>query len=130
MEDDLIARLLADSRLSALVDNRVNYLFRVQGEPLPAISITHVAPGRAYTMDGPQGTHGTWMQFDIWADRAATAIAILAAMRVVLEAPAKVGATAFMMGFEKSRRDSVEDEAGGGEVARISVDYSIWWLPA
>lgn len=132
MEADLIARLLADSGLSALVGNRVNYLSRVQAEDLPAITITQVVPGRAYTMAGPQGTHGTRVQFDIWAEleQATVALAILRALRAVLEAPAKVGATAFMMGFEQSRRDSVEDVAGHGEIIRISVDHTIWWQPA
>lgn len=130
MEDDLIARLLADAALAALVGNRINYLFRVQGEPLPAISITLVAPGRAYTMSGPQGTHGTLMQFDVWAERAATALAIHNALRAVLEAPAVVGTTIFQMGFQISRRDDVEDVAGNGEISRISADFYIWWMPA
>ena len=130
MEPDLVARLLSDGGLSALVGNRINYLTRVQGELLDAITITQVSPGRAYTASGPDGTHGTRVQFDIWSLRAANAVAIFGALCAAIEQPAAVGATVFQMSFLQSRRDTAEDVPGVGTVVRISADFLIWWNPA
>ncbi|KFG90734.1 hypothetical protein BV98_001446 [Sphingobium herbicidovorans NBRC 16415] len=129
MEADLIARLLADAGLAALIGNRVTPVSRVQGEALPALTLTKVAPGRAYTFSGADGTHGTLMQFDAWALSAAAAKAVATALTAILETPATSGGTIFGMSFLQSERDGHEDVPGVGTVFRVSADFLIWWQP-
>ncbi|EQA96847.1 tail completion protein gp17 [Sphingobium baderi] len=127
MEADLIARLLADSGLSALVDSRMNILVRPQMEALPAITLQKVAPGRAYTFSGADGAHGTLMQFDAWGKRISDVKPIMAALTAALEQPSTVGGTQFGMSFLQSERDSLEEVPGEGTIYRISADFLIWW---
>lgn len=129
MEADLIARLLADGGLSALVDDRITPLERPQHEGFPAITLFRVDPGRSYTFSGASGSHGTLMQFDIWGPTPLSVAQVMAALTAVLEQPATVGATMFEMAFLQSERDSVEDVPGVGAITRKSVDFLIWWQP-
>ena len=130
MEADLIARLLADSGLSALVGNRITPVDRPQAEGLPAVTLFRVSPGRSYTFKGASGSHGTLMQFDIWGDTPRTVGLVMAALMAALEQPATVGVTAFEMAFLQSERDGSEDVPGLGTIARKSADFLIWWQPA
>lgn len=129
MEADLIARLLADSGLSALVGNRITPIERPQDEGLPAITLFRVSPGRSYTFGGASGSHGTLMQFDVWAASLMTAKQVMTALIAVLEQPATVGGTVFEMSFLQSERDSSDDVPGVGTITRKSVDFLIWWQP-
>ena len=130
MEGDLIERLRAYGALTAIVGNRINYLSRVQGETLPAITIMPVSPGRDYTMTGPTGSHGTIIQFDIWAGRFEQALQAFSALLTALEGPAVVGSTVFEMSFLQSRRDTAEEVQGEGTIGRVSADFLIWHHPA
>lgn len=129
MEADLIARLLADSGLSALVSNRVNPLSRIAGEDLPAVTLMKVTPGRSYTFDGPDVGSGALFQFDIWARTVEAAKAVMAALLNALEKPATIGGTEFGMSFLQSERDSLEEVPGEGTIYRTSADFLIWSHP-
>lgn len=130
MEANLIARLLADSSLTAQLGNRITPISRVQSEALPAMTLMKVSPGRAYTFGGANGTSGTLVQFDIWAKTAEQAKAVFTALLAVLETPAAVGATQFGMSFLQSERDGHEEVPGVGIIIRKSADFLIWWHAA
>lgn len=129
MEADLIARLLADGRVSDLLENRINPVSRIEGENLPALTVTKVSPGRDYTFKGPIGQQSTLMQFDAWALTPLQAKNVISAVMSVLEAPAQHGWTDFGMSFLQSERDGHEDVLGIGTVFRVSADFLIWWKP-
>lgn len=131
MEEALIARLLAAPPLAALVGNRINWGLRVQGEPLPALTLTNISPGRSYTYKGAAGLAGPRVQFDAYAADFLTAKALARALITVLEQPATVAGISFAPAFlEAERGPDAEDLGGGARVERVRLDFFIWFSPA
>jgi hypothetical protein len=131
MEEALIARLLAAAPLTALVGNRINWGLRVQGEPLPALTLANVSPGRSYTYKGAAGLSGPRVQFDGYAADFLTAKAIARALIAALEQPATVAGISFAPAFLDAERGPDTEELGGGlRVERVSLDFFIWFSPA
>lgn len=131
MEEALTARLLAAAPLTAIVGTRINWGMRVQGEPLPALTLMNVSPGRGYTYKGAAGLSGPRVQFDGYAPDFLTAKAIGRALITTLEAPLTIGGIAFSPAFlDAERGPETEDLGGGQRVERISMDWFIWFSPA
>lgn len=125
MEAALIAALLADPALTALVEQRINWNARPQGEGLPAIVLTRVAGRRHYDMGQRIGLTETLVQFDVWAASLSSALAVKAALLAALDS---LTAAPFQRCFAESERDSFEPAEGPDEVHfhRASVDVRIW----
>jgi hypothetical protein len=131
MEEALTARLLASAPLTAIVSTRINWGRRVQGEPLPGLTMMNVSPGRSYTYRGPAGLSGPRVQFDGYALDFLTAKAIGRALVTTLEAPLTVGDIAFSPAFLAAERGpEVQDLGGGARVFAVSLDFFIWFSPA
>jgi len=131
MEEALVARLLASPSLSALVGNRITWGERVKKEPLPAITMLGVSPGRNYVHGGADPTGNPRIQFDCYGTTSAQAKAVARALCDMLEAPATQGGIAFSVALlDAERGPLIEDVGGGLKVHRYSLDFFVWFSPA
>lgn len=131
MEEQLVARLLGTPSLSALVGNRITWGERVKKEPLPAITMLGVSPGRNYVHGGADPTGNPRVQFDCYGATAAGAKAVARALRDTLETPATQGGIAFSVALlDAERGPLIEDTGGGLKVHRYSLDFFVWFSPA
>lgn len=131
MEEDLVARLLADAGLAGLVGERIYWLDRPQADALPSITLQVISPGRAYTYGGASGTAGSRVQFDVWGRSYLEAKQVSRALIAAVEPPALEGDTRFGPAFLENGPDfPPEDLPGGTKVYRVSMDFIIWNSPA
>lgn len=68
MEAALIAHLLAQAGITALVGNRINWLRRPQAAVLPDIILHRIDGAPDYHLTGPSGLVESRVQVDCWAD--------------------------------------------------------------
>ena len=131
MEEALTARLLAAAPLTALVGSRINWGERPKKEPLSAITMLIVSPGRNYVHAGADPTGSPRVQFDCYAATFAQAKAIARALRDILETPAVQDGIAFSKSIHEAERGPlIEDTGGGLKVYRVSMDFFVWFSPA
>lgn len=131
MEEDLIARLLADSGLAALVANEINWIDRPQGDALPSVTLQIITSGRSYNFKGVNGLAGTRVQMDCWGGTYAAAKAVSRAVTTAIEPPVTHGGTVFGASFLDNAPDfPPEDLAGGVTAFRVKMDWIIWHRPA
>jgi hypothetical protein len=127
MEEALVAYLLDDASLSALVADRITWTIRPQGSTLPAVVLTGVDALPDYTMSGPSGLVSSRLQVDCWAMTYAGGKQIARAVEAALSGIDVVrGGVALRGGFKQGERDSFEKSTGGTELYRVSEDYIIW----
>lgn len=131
MEDALTARLLSSPALSALVGNRITWGERVKKEPLPAITMLVVSPGRTYVHGGADPTGNPRVQFDCYGMSALQAKAVARALTVTLETPVTITGIAFSVALlDAERGPLIEDVGGGLKVHRFSLDFFVWFSSA
>lgn len=131
MEADLRTRIVQ----ADIVGERVSWIDRARAGALPAITLSRVFPGRAYTHDGADALKGTRIQADIWATSPAEAETIETALIAALETPpltsVTIGATKFGPSFLNGSPDfQPETIEGGIRVFRRAPDFTIWNEPA
>lgn len=131
MEEDLVARLTGDTAIAALVGDAVSWGGLNRDDPVPAIVLLMVSPGRDYDHDGPTGEDEPRIQIDCYASTDVTAAALKRAVLACMEAPATVGSTKFEEGFldVESWIDEGEQD-GGAPLFRVSQDYIFLHSPA
>ena len=123
MEEDLLAYLLADAGLSSLVPNRVFWVRRPQGSPLPAIVLTRISRLPDYTLSGPSDMTQSRIQADCYADSYGRSKAVVRALVARMSgARVKHGATTFQSVFVDGERDSFETTDAGERLFRCSTD--------
>lgn len=132
MEEALVAYLLANAGLTALVGDRINWSTRPQGSIVPALALTKVGGVRGYTMRGPDGLIEARVQVDCWgrtfgeAKRASRAV--IAAMHGIKGVH---GGVRFQSAFVDGERDGFDSgsnvQTGSAErLFRTSLDFIIW----
>ena len=67
MEESIIARLLADTSVAALVSDRITPGRRGQAEDLPAITVHRISGGPNYTFDGEADQSEARVEINCWA---------------------------------------------------------------
>ncbi len=85
LEESLVDILTGNVPLAALVGTRVEPAPRNQGGALPSISYLRVSTMAVHAHGGNPGLKRTWMQFDVWAETAASAQAVAQALHGALE---------------------------------------------
>jgi hypothetical protein len=131
MEEDLVARLLANAGLSALVGVQINWLDRPQAGALPAVTLQMISPGRDYTYAGALNTAATRVQGDSWGRSYLEAKQVSRALVAAIEPAGLQGGTRFGASFVDSGSDfPPEDMPGGTKVYRVTTDFIIWNSPA
>jgi hypothetical protein len=132
MEEGLIAYLLADAGVAALVATRVYWLRRPQGGALPSITLQIVSTDREYTQAGREGLVGYLVQIDVWG---ATFKSMKQVQRAVIAALDSLSTTPFQGAFIESERETAEDQDGPDATTsttfyRASVDVRVWHAAA
>ena len=132
MEEDLTGVLLASSAVVEMAGDRITWLRRTQGKPLPAVVLHKITAGRSYTMDGPSRTVGAIVQIDCWASTFTAAVDLARAVLATLE-----GLTheRFQGAFLMDTRDDVETDgapqaSGSNDFFRSSLDFRVWHTSA
>ncbi|MGR3452880.1 DUF3168 domain-containing protein [Pseudooceanicola sp.] len=121
MEEELRALLLADSGVTALASDRVNFGAHPQGEPLPAVVLNTISGAEGYTLSGPDGLLQARVQVDVYALTYGDAKRLARAVIAVLSG---YSGGSFQGVFHESSRDSRED----GEARRpfrVSMDFTV-----
>ena len=127
MEDALIAKLLADSGVSALVSNRVYPVSRPQGTALPAISLGTVSNVPVYTNDGEAGIAESRVQVDCWGATYGSVKAVARAVTASLSAFfGAVDGRVFQYVLLDGERDSRESGSNAPEyLFRTQLDFRV-----
>lgn len=132
MEEELVAFLLADAALAALVGRRIKWLERPQGSGLPAITLQLASGVPEYTMRGRIRLAGPLVQFDVWAGTFASMIAVERALRSALDGLRVLPFQgAFVTGWRHSSEpQGAPDADGSSSFYRSSIDARIWHAAA
>jgi hypothetical protein len=128
MEEAIIARLLGESGVAAIVTTRIFPGSRPQGSALPAIVLNRISGGPEYADDGEVGLEQARIQIDCWAATYGEAKLLARAVTACLSAvEGTVGATV----FQSIELDIERDLREGGSAAadypyRTALDFLIW----
>lgn len=124
MEEDLVARLVADAGVSAVVGGAVSWFERNRDDPLPVLVLTKVSPGRDYTHGGPDGLDGPRVQFDCLGRTGEEALALKRAVVACMEPSDTVGDTLFHNAFLEGETWISQGEQDGGEALfQLTLDF-------
>ena len=128
MEEAIIARLLADPGVTAIVGTRVHPGSVPQGTALPAIVFNRVDGAPLYSDDGEAGLETERVQIDCWSDSYSEAKRLARAVRASLSAFAgTVAGVAFQNILLDAERDLRERGSGAESYPfRTSLDFIIW----
>lgn len=128
VEADLISYMLTLTAITDLVSDRIQPVSRVQGDPLPGITVTRISGGPLYADDGEVGIADMRVQVDCWGAQYRDAKGLA---EVVVEALSAVrdveqGGTSFTYIMLDNEQDLRE---GGGNAPeylfRTSLDFTI-----
>jgi hypothetical protein len=127
MEKALRDYLLADTAITAVIDDRVHYVQRPQGGALPALVLTVISSVPAYEYTGAAPLVAARVQIDAYAAKydAAKELARLVVARLGGQ---RVLQSDVNMRFFKvdERDDRGEAQTAGVAVFRVSTDYQVW----
>lgn len=126
LEKALVAYLLANAPVAALVGKRIHALVIPQKSAFPAIRYQRVSTVRPRTKDGPTGDERVRLQVDVYATRFEGATALGRAVHDAIDAFAGVRSgirIAWTSTEDESHNYEPQAEAG---LYRVSLDFFIW----
>ncbi len=127
MEEKLIALLLANSSLSALVSDRIYWSKMEPSSLLPRINMTVVSDVADYNMDSASGLRVARVQIDCYGETYASARAVSRAVEAAIGGyKGTSGAVKFDGIFMVEQRDVIEEDNTPSDLFGVSVDYQIW----
>ena len=129
MEGALLARLMADAAVAALVGTRVYWEDRPQEDALPAITLQVIPSKRVQHMTGFQRLQLTRVQMDVWAESYESKKAVAEAAIAAVTPRATVGGVRFDRAII-DRDGDLPARAGETSIRRRSIDLGIWHSPA
>jgi hypothetical protein len=115
-------RLLDSAAVTDIVGQRLNWGTRVQGEPLPAITLQVVSDPRLSHLKGADGARTTRLQVDCWAKDMLVTLALASAVIATLQPPAIVSGKKFGGARVDGQRD-LGETVGSGNAAQSSGTY-------
>lgn len=132
MQEDLTALLLATPAVTGLVGTRVHWGMlppTVQGRPY--LNLTVVSDPQQYHFKGPSQLRQPRVQIDIWAESAASARAVAAAVEALLSGyRGDRGSTRFRGVFLTAARDLTDTTPGRErDLFRRSLEFTVNWIP-
>jgi hypothetical protein len=128
MEESLIAKLLANTAIAAMVGDAVEWVDRP--DALPAITLMQVGPGRIYTHDGADNLTQPLIQFDFWGRSQKEAALLERLVTAEMETASINGGVAFGMAFLEAQNDFDPEKMDGGVTAyRRTSDWRIYSTP-
>lgn len=128
MEEALIAYLLADAGVAALVATRVTPGKRTQGGDLPAIVFHLVSGAPEYDDQGTTGLVDSTIQIDCWASTYTGAKLVARAVKAALQDfDGTIDGVEFQAVFLEAERDFAPSGGGQAEyLHRTSLDFNPW----
>lgn len=127
MEEALVAWLLADGPLAAIVAARINWNERPQGKALPAVVLQRITGIRDYHMQGPSGLVRSLVQIDCWGK---TFEEVIAASRAVIARLSGVGmgeVSSIQLASLINERQGFDGDPDASErFHRASLDFELW----
>lgn len=126
MEEALIAILLADDDLAALVGSKIHWLRRPQKQALPSVTLQTIGGPRTNHTEGADSIVGYRVQVDCWASTFAGAKACARAVEAAVSGkrfPAQ--ATNIHGVFVLDANDSFEGEEPEA-IHRSRLDLRVW----
>lgn len=129
MEEALIAKLLADGGLAALVSNRIYPVARPQGSMLPSIAVAIVSNVPVYANDGEAGIAEARVQIDCWGATYGSVKMVARAVTASLSAFfGTVDGRVFQYVLLDAERDSRESGSNAPEyLFRTQLDFRVWY---
>lgn len=127
MEEDLIARLVADAGVSAVVGEAVSWFARNRIDAYPALILSMISPGRDYDHGGADGLDSPRIQFDCYGTTDEQTVALKRAVIACMEQAATVGDTRFWPAFletETMFNEGEQETDGGTPLFRIALDFT------
>jgi hypothetical protein len=123
MQSALRSILLADTATTAATSTRIDWGWRPQGKPVPAITLNTVSDPRPKHMAGNQATRATVVQLDSWAATYIEARTAANAAIAALVPQIKDGVR--FLGFFVENDTDLSEDTSDGLLARISVDLRV-----
>lgn len=126
MEETIIAFLLADPALAALIGDRLTPGVRTQGASLPALVFNLISDLPDYTNDGPSGLAQARIQLDAYGETYAQAKAVQRATAArVSGLRVTIGGWAIQGVFQQNARDTFTHDAPE-KIPGVSTDFIVW----
>lgn len=125
IEDGLVALLLADSGVSALVGTRIYPLKLPQDDGLPAIRFQRISGERVRTLDGPTGLVRPRIQIDAYGKTYAEAKAVAEAVEALLDGYSGPAGTDQIEAVSLETDRDLDENPLGEEAARVSMDFFV-----
>lgn len=134
IEQAIVAKLLADATLAALVGTRVYPGLAPQGAAAPYLVYQQADRQKVHTLGGVVSLNNYRMRFDAFGSSYANAKATAAALASALDGFSGLvgsGAIKVQGAFLESEEDDLDEPVHGGETGVYSVgaDVSIWFNP-
>lgn len=128
MEENLIAFLLADVPLKALVGTKINWLQRPQASALPAITLQRISDLPTNDGCGADALTETRVQIDCWGLTFTSVLAVSRAVEAALSGQSFThGTTEFVSVFIDASSDTAEPGTTQGSIIhRVRTDYQFW----
>lgn len=125
VEAALRKRLLDDAAVSAIVDDRIYWEERIQGDNYPGITLQIFDEDRRQHLKGFDSLQPLFVQIDGWALTHATGKLIKDAAIACLVPQVTIEGFKFNRGFVRARDLTERSEALGRTIFRPSMDFTL-----
>lgn len=123
VEAALIAALVGDPGVAALVGSRVSIWGGLSNPAYPYVTIQRISTTGAAHLNGPATLQWPRIQIDIWAQKALEASDIAEAIRLAIDCIPVAGEPAFTATFQDQRGPSPDPETRS---FGVSQDYYLY----
>jgi len=127
MEEALVAFLLANTGVAALVGPRIHWVRLPQGLATPHVRLTLISGGLNYHYSGPDSVQGVRVQVDCFGDTYAAAKGVARAIETALSGFRGVMGSRFVDGtFLVGARDLLFEDDTPADGHAVSMDFSLF----
>jgi len=125
VERAIISKLLGDSSITNLVQNRIYFSEAPQGVLNAYAVINRISSPRVHSLTGPSGLVKARIQIDIYAYSAMTARTIGRAIEAILDGLREIVITVNIQAI--LLLDEFDGYEEGPELKRLIQDYRVWY---
>lgn len=131
LQETIVALLLGDASLTALVDNRVHWGRQPETQRVhPYVTLTLVSEPQGYTLDGPDGVAAALVQVDCWSETYGSALAVSRAVRARLDGTRGTVSGVEIHGIFREGDRDLTGQLGDRTIYGLSADYRVAWSAA
>ena len=126
MEEALIAYLLANGTLAALVGSKIDATVSSKDATGSRVVVTTISRVPVYHTAGQSDFAEARVQVDCYAEKALTALSIARAVKAAIPKATFTGSAIGFSITQLSERQTYEDAAPSHRVHRVSIDFQVW----